>query len=130
MSSVLIVDDDTNNVAFVTRVLEADGHYVQSRFNGAQGLRALTSGTLPDCVVLDVDMPVLDGPEMAHQMFLRDAGAEKIPIVLVSRRSDLPTLASRMGTPYLLSKGVPNYRSALLEVLDRALRERRAPKSA
>ncbi len=112
MSSVLIVDDDANNVAFVTRILEADGHYVQSR------------------VILDVDMPVLGGPAMAHEMLLRDAGKESIPIVLISARSDLRTVASDMGTPYRVAKGATNYRSTLLEVLDRALRERRAPKSA
>jgi FixJ family two-component response regulator len=80
--------------------------------------------------LLDVDMPVLDGPGMAHQMLLHNAGEERIPILLVSGRSDLPEIAARMGTPYFLAKARPDYLEALLGLLDRALRERLAPAAA
>jgi FixJ family two-component response regulator len=82
---------------------------------------------LPDGVLLDADMPVLNGPEMAHRMLLHDAGEEKIPIVLVSGRSDLPAVAGRMGTPYFLRKATTDYAQTLIKMLDRALSERRAP---
>jgi hypothetical protein len=72
----------------------------------------------------------LSGPEMAHRMLLRDAGAEKIPILLVSGRQNLSEVAGRMGTPYFLMKASPDFGTALLGVLDRALRERLAPAAA
>jgi FixJ family two-component response regulator len=63
-------------------------------------------------------------------MLLHGAGQERIPILLVSGRDDLPAVAARMGTPYFLRKACPDYGEALLKVLDRALRERRAPAAA
>jgi hypothetical protein len=63
-------------------------------------------------------------------MLLHDAGEERIPILLVSGRSDLPEVAGRLGTPYFLRKAVPDYAEVLLEILDRAVRERRAPAAA
>jgi hypothetical protein len=63
-------------------------------------------------------------------MLLHDAGEERIPILLVSGRNDLPEVAGRLGTPYFLRKATPDYGEALLQILDRALRERRAPSAA
>jgi FixJ family two-component response regulator len=70
----------------------------------------------------------LSGPGMAHQMLLHDAGEEKIPILLVSARADLPQIASRMGTPYLLAK--PCDIHAMVQLVDRSVREHVAPSSA
>jgi FixJ family two-component response regulator len=75
-------------------------------------------------------MPVVSGPEMAHRMLLHDAGEEKIPIILVSGRRDLPELARRMGTPYFLVKACADYGEILLSLLGRAVSERHAPSSA
>jgi CheY-like chemotaxis protein len=127
MANILIVDDDPDLVELSTRLLDAAGHRIHTGANGAQGLKSLGAGQLPDCVLLDVEMPVLGGPAMAHEMLLHDAGEENIPILLVSARADLSALAQRMGTPYFLQKGTPNYGKALLVVLERALRERQAP---
>ena len=89
--------------------------------------RATNRAPLPDCILLDVEMPVLSGPGMAHRMLVRDVGSEDIPILLVSARDDLSEIAERIGTPYFLAKTTPNHGKALLEILGRALRERRAP---
>ncbi len=130
MANVLIVDDDPDTVEASAELLEAFGHRVQTRHNGEEGLKSLREGKLPDCILLDVDMPVLNGPGMAHQMLLHDAGEEKIPIVLVSARADLAEVARRIGTPYFLVKASADYANNLLGLLDRALRERLVPEPA
>jgi CheY-like chemotaxis protein len=130
MANVLIVDDDSDTVKVTTELLESAGHRIRTGYNGEEGLKSLDAGPLPDCVLLDVDMPVLDGPGMAHQMLLHDSGEERIPILLVSGRSDLPQVAERLGTPYFLAKASPDYGTVLLEILDRALRERQPPAAA
>ena len=130
MANVLIVDDDPDTVELSTELLQSAGHRIQTGYNGEQGLTSMDRGPLPDCVLLDVDMPVLSGPEMVHRMLLHDAGEENIPILLVSGRGDLSEVARRMGTPYFLAKGSPDYGEALLRILDRALSERRAPATA
>jgi len=101
---------------------------VHSASTGEEGLRVLRASPLPDALVLDVDMPVLGGPGMAHKMLLHDAGEEKIPIILMSAREDLSQIAAKMGTSYVLPK--PTTIDAFLRLLDRALGERRAPLSA
>jgi CheY-like chemotaxis protein len=130
MANVLIVDDDLDIADVSRELLESAGHRIRIGHNGREGLASLSAGPLPDCVVLDLDMPVLGGREMAHQMLLHDAGEERIPILLVSGNGDLPAIAARMGTPYFLAKASRDYGDVLLKILDRALGERRAPASA
>jgi CheY-like chemotaxis protein len=130
MANVLIVDDDLDIADASRELLESAGHRIRTAHTGVEGLASLRAAPLPDCLLLDVEMPVLDGPRMAHQMLLHDAGEERIPILLVSGRDDLPAAAARMGTPYFLKKASADYGEALLKILDRALSERHAPASA
>jgi DNA-binding NtrC family response regulator len=123
-----LVDDDNDLVEAFAELLRAEGHEVRTARTGEEGLKALRVAPLPDAVVLDVDMPVLGGPGMAHRMLLHDAGEERIPILLVSGSEGLPQIAARMGTPYFLRK--PCNIGQFLHTLDRALRERSAPSSA
>jgi CheY-like chemotaxis protein len=130
MANVLIVDDSADTVELTTELLESAGHRVRTGYNGEDGLKSLETGALPDCVLLDVDMPVLSGPGMVHQMVLHDAGEERIPILLVSGRNDLLEVAARIGTPYFLAKASPDYSEVLLRLLERVLRERLPPAAA
>ena len=128
MAHLLLVDDDDDIVDIFAQFLRSEGHEVRSASTGEEGLQALRAAPLPDLLVLDVDMPVLGGPGMAHKMLLHDAGEESIPILLMSGREELPQIAARMGTRYFLRK--PAGQGQFLEMLDRALRERGAPASA
>jgi DNA-binding NtrC family response regulator len=125
MAHVLLVDDDNDLVEVLGVLLQMHGHEVRTASTGEEGLEVLRSAPLPDALVLDVDMPVLGGPGMAHDMLLHDAGEQCIPILLMSARHDLAEIAGRMGTPYFLAK--PGSGDAILNLLDRALRERKAP---
>lgn len=129
MANVLIVDDDVEMADASRDLLESAGHSVRIGHNGEEGLASLSSDP-PDCVLLDLDMPVLDGPGMAHRMRLHDAGEERIPILLVSGRDDLRAVAARIGTPYFIAKARADYGERLLMMLDRALSERCAPTCA
>jgi CheY-like chemotaxis protein len=127
MANVLIVDDNDLVVQTSARAVASKGHEVHTADTGEEGLRALKASPLPDCVILDVEMPVLTGPEMAYEMFRNDHGMENVPIVLVSGRDDLSEIAARVGTPYYLSKATSHYMQVLLATLARALQERKAP---
>jgi CheY-like chemotaxis protein len=124
VADLLVVDDNADIAALVEMMLVGDGHDVRVASDGAAGLRAL-SDRLPDLVLLDVDMPVLDGPSMAYRMLVEDCGKDIVPIVLVSATLDLPKVARQVGTPYMLVK--PFDPAALLEVTARALAERLPP---
>ncbi|HEX7842732.1 MAG TPA: response regulator [Kofleriaceae bacterium] len=121
---MLIVDDDLDVAELLGEALVHYGHQIRIAHDGEAGLREL-SIRLPDVVLLDVEMPVLDGPGMAYQMFVRDCGLEAVPIVLLSGVVDLERVAARVGTPYYLGK--PYSLSAIRSMCERALRERTAP---
>lgn len=102
-----------------------DGHDVRFARNGQEGLARVTE-TLPDLLLCDVEMPVLNGPDMAYRMFVRDAGQEKIPIILSSGARDLHDIAARVGTPYFLAK--PFSVESLRALMARALTEQTPPR--
>jgi CheY-like chemotaxis protein len=124
MADLLIVDDDQDVAELLSDVLSARGHRVRIAQNGEEGLRELGS-QVPDAVLLDIEMPVLDGPGMAYQMFVRDCGLEAIPIVLLSGAVGLERVAARVGTPYFLGK--PYSLDAVLALCNKAVAERTPP---
>jgi DNA-binding NtrC family response regulator len=125
MADLLIVDDDIDVVWVLEQIMQLDGHGVRVAHNGEEGLRLLNE-RYPDLVILDVEMPVLDGPSMAYQMFVHDCGMEDVPILLLSGVFDFEAVACRVGTPYALSK--PFDPQELLQLVSRALTERAMPR--
>jgi CheY-like chemotaxis protein len=125
MADVLIVDDNSDLRSLLAAIVSMAGHNVREASDGRGGLDAVTERS-PDLVLLDVEMPVLNGPEMAYELFLRDLGNEKIPLVLLSGVVGLVEVATIVGTPYFLAK--PYSPEAVLEIVDRALKERTAPR--
>jgi CheY-like chemotaxis protein len=125
MADVLVVDDDLDGAAALAELLRLEGHRVRVAYDGIEALR-IVQDRAPDLALVDVEMPVLDGPSMVYQMFVRDAGLEAIPIVLVSGVPRLREVAAIVGTPYYLSK--PYRHTHLLAMLARALAEHVAPR--
>lgn len=124
MADLLIVDDDADITAALEALMESEGHVVRTAQDGDSGLRAL-SARLPDVLITDVEMPLLDGPGMAHRMLVENCGKEAVPIVIISGAQDLARIARRVGTPYSLAK--PFGATEVLDVLARALAERTPP---
>jgi DNA-binding NtrC family response regulator len=125
VADLLIVDDDEDVAWAVEQHLLLEGHTVRVAHDGEEGLSHLKA-RLPDLVVLDVEMPVLDGPAMAYRMFVHNVGLENIPIVLMSGVFDLTAVATRVGTPYFTPK--PFDTDALKQLVRRALTERALPR--
>ncbi len=125
MADLLVVEDNPDLAETLVAFLADLGLRVDVACDGEEGLDRLVVGKLPDIVLLDVEMPVLDGPGMAYRMLVADVGREKIPVILLSGVMDLDRVAARVGTPYFLAK--PYGIEPLIELLDRALVERLAP---
>lgn len=124
MANLLVVDDDQNVADMLGTFFTMLGHAVRYASNGGTGLKAVRLEH-PDLIVLDVDMPSVSGPEMAHQLLAEDAGKEEIPILLVSAVPTLERIAEQIGTPYFVAK--PFSLDEMEGQLNRALRERRPP---
>lgn len=122
MASVLIVDDDGDIASLLQALLESKAHQASIAHDGRQALALMAKG-LPDLVIADAEMPLLDARGLAFRMFYEDCGRELIPILLISGSPDLKAIAGKIGTPYLLAK--PFSIEALLALVERALHERR-----
>src|SRR5690606_11950387 len=82
---ILLVDDSDINLEIGRRVLEREGAIVHTCVNGKEALDVLTQDSGFDAVLLDVQMPVMDGYEAARR--IRDD----------LQLSDLPVLALTAG---------------------------------
>jgi CheY-like chemotaxis protein len=120
--SVLIVEDDDDLAAAIADLVAFEGHEARVARHGGEGLDRIYERR-PDLILLDIRMPVLDGPAMVRRLAPFEAKGQAIPIVLVSGLRGLETIAARLGTPYFLRK--PFEAVALIELVATALRSRR-----
>jgi DNA-binding NtrC family response regulator len=125
VADLLVVDDDVDVGDMLADILRDEGHTVRVARDGLQGLERIDE-RLPEAVLLDVEMPMLTGPEMAMRMFIHDCGQETIPLILQSGVKDIIALATRVNTPYFLSK--PYTVEEMLTLVRRALEERIPPR--
>lgn len=124
MASLLIIDDDIDSASVLAEIMETYGHEVRVGYDGREGLR-LAAEKHPDLALLDVEMPLLDGPGLAYEMLVHDMGLENVPVIFLSGVTNLKAVAARVGTPYFLNK--PYRHEQLMALVDRALSERVAP---
>jgi len=79
---VLVVDDEPANVGLLTRLMTGLGYQVRSASNGELAL-AEVARERPDLVLLDVNMPKIDGFEVCRRL-KREPATRLLPIVLVT----------------------------------------------
>lgn len=84
-ATVLVVDDDTDVLSSLRRGLRLSGFTVVTASDGAEAL-GVVSRTAPDAIVLDINMPVLDGASVVTA--LRAMGNDT-PICVLSARSSV-----------------------------------------
>lgn len=116
MRKILIVDDDASVRSLVRDVLEIEGYDVDVAEDGFAALRRI-EGDRPDCVVLDVMMPGMDGHAVLSRIRAGDAGSS-LPVVMLTAAADDQQAwqAWSGGVDYFLAK--PFDPSELLRYLD------------
>ena len=112
---ILVIDDDPNVCRLVSDVLELEGYDVVIAADGFAGLRAVEAEQ-PDCVVLDVMMPGLDGHGVLQR--IRSGAGRHLPVVMLTAAADdnQAWRAWSEGVDYFLSK--PFEPEELLRFLD------------
>jgi len=80
--NVLVVDDSADAAESLGELLTAWGYHVTVAHDGPAALAA-TQDTLPDIALLDIDLPAMDGYELAAHLRFQP-GCEKLPIVAIT----------------------------------------------
>jgi CheY-like chemotaxis protein len=116
ISTVLVVDDDPSIRRLVCDVLQAYGYSTVDAADGFSALRMIQSER-PDCVVLDVMMPGLDGHAVLTRIRESDWGRD-LPVVMLTAAADDAQAwqAWSEGVDYFLAK--PFDPDELLHFLD------------
>lgn len=86
MHKILVVDDDKITHAFIKRSLVAE-YDLTSTFNGEQALEAL-GRFLPEIILLDVEMPGMNGYEVCERIKSNPDTAD-VPVIFLSARGEL-----------------------------------------
>lgn len=84
MATALLVDDEEVNLYALKLILESRGYRCLTASNGPDALRA-ASDVLPDVIILDIHMPVMDGYEVCRRL-KDDPRTRPIPIIFLTAR--------------------------------------------
>lgn len=101
---ILLIDDDRNILELASLALQKEGYTVAVAFDGAQGLELAKALPAPALIILDVNMPRMDGWETLRRLKIIPQ-TEKIPIVMLTTEGlvkDVDKAMSLGATTYLV----------------------------
>lgn len=110
---IVVVDDCRLSLAVARDILEAEGYTVQTAENGIDANPLIFSYPAPDLLLMDVEMPLLNGDRKV-QLLKQRSRSNEIPIVMISSKTEdeLAGIARAAGADGYLCK--PLHRDILL----------------
>ena len=102
---VLVIEDDQDLGSLVAILLQGDGYRVDVARNGREALAGMEGkgqGDLPDLILLDMKMPIMNGPEFARELEVRYG--HQAPIVVLTAAADAHRSAAEVGADAWLGK--------------------------
>ena len=104
---ILLAEDSAPVQILVSAVLETAGHLVDIVDDGAAAVRAAADGTY-DLILMDVQMPVLDGLAATREIRASETGGRRVPIIALTANatSDEMERCRQAGMDIFLSKPV------------------------
>lgn len=106
--TVLIVDDNDTNRKLCGAILSGSGYQIREAVNGEEALSAVRSEP-PELILMDVQMPVLDGVETLKRL-KADPATRSIPVVA------LTSYAMKGDRENLLRDGFSDYLSKPIDI--------------
>ena len=100
--TVLLVEDDNYVSAAIWTLLKYSDYDVTIAESGAEGLK-LAQSLSPDIVILDVNLPDLNGLEICRRL-KADPGTAELPVVFFSGQSERAEEALKLGAEAFLVK--------------------------
>ena len=89
---ILAIDDETQVTLVIKRILEQEGYAVTIANDGHAAL-ALVVESPPDLIILDINMPGMDG----YQVLARIRERHDIPVIMLSAIQDVTSIGNSIG---------------------------------
>ncbi len=118
---VLVVDDEIKMCATLKRFLEGNHYRVEVAYNGEEALEKLDA-FLPQCVILDIRMPVRNGIETLKDIKAIRPGTEVIMTTAITNEPYAQSCLSLGASDFIFK---PIRLAELLEKVRKALRNQR-----
>src|SRR5262245_41953711 len=117
MPTVFVVDDDDDVRSSIAGLLKSAGLHAQT-FATAREFLGRERGDEPSCLVLDLQLPGMDGLAVQHELA---GSSDAMPIIFLTAHGDIPTTVKAMksGAVEFLTK--PFDDQQLLDVIRQAL---------
>jgi len=103
--TVLVVEDDPELLLSLSEVIESEGYCVSCARHGLEALGRLRGGVKPSVILLDLMMPIMNGWQFRYEQ-RQDSDLAKIPVVVVSAKSDSQQHAAWLEADGYLSKPI------------------------
>lgn len=82
MKTGLVIEDSDDNMELITFILERHGYGTLRAETGRKGIR-LALQVHPDFIILDIDLPDMNGKEVLHQL-KQSANLAQIPVIVMT----------------------------------------------
>lgn len=116
---ILVVEDDNVSAIGTCRLLQKNGHQAHRAKNGREALNRLDS-EFYDIVLMDIQMPELDGLEATRRIRTSEKPTSSIPIVAVSANPNPPAsdMCQEAGMDEFIAKpfSIPVFEQALWQM--------------
>lgn len=114
---ILIIEDNVDLLSLVKMALSKKGYIVLTSENGQEALNLIEKEGVPDLILLDMKMPIMDGWEFGKEF--GDKYGRSAPIIVMTAAEDSQTRAMEIGADSYIGK--PFELSSLYELLDNML---------
>jgi CheY-like chemotaxis protein len=125
MAKLLLAEDDEFSRDMLVRRLERHGYEVLAAADGREALRAVRQH-LPDLILMDLDMPVMDG-RTATRLLKSDPRTVKIPIIVLTSHATPEDVAEAAAAGCYSYETKPIVLRRLVERIEEALRAHAPP---
>jgi CheY-like chemotaxis protein len=102
-ATILVVEDDASTQDLLGMLLDDAGYRPRAVTHGFEALDYLATQPRPACIVLDLDLPVMNGWAFRRVQQRTPAFAD-IPVVIVSALPHTATIAAQLGVTSYLHK--------------------------
>ena len=101
---ILVIDDDQLNVKLVKSRLESSGYEVSTAFDGGEGLEKVAKDK-PDLIILDVQMPKMNGYTFMLEFRKLDVFTQ-IPVIVLTAHEEMQPIFTLKGVRGYLVKPI------------------------